>query len=84
MNDNELIGRIANRAQKMYRDAGIQRHLIDCMMDVDIVHRKSGLRLADLLEADNFNFSHDIGGIATHLDRRSGELKDCFVPRFSS
>lgn len=36
-----------------------------------------------LLAADNFNFVHDICGIARHLNRETGELLDMFRPRFA-
>jgi hypothetical protein len=39
------------------------------------------LDLHKLLQFDDFNFTHDITGIARHLDRTTGELRDCFVPR---
>lgn len=36
-----------------------------------------------LLEADDFNFLHDLEGISRHMDRSTGRLGDCFVPRFT-
>lgn len=38
----------------------------------------------DPLDADRFNFAHDVGGIRYHLDRNTGELADCFRPRYSA
>lgn len=56
----------------------------DLVMDITAVHRNiMPLRLADLLDADAFNFAHDIGGIRRHLNRQTGELGGCFVPRFA-
>ena len=40
-------------------------------------------RLRDLLAADDLNFIHDVFGIAGLLDRRTGQLGDCFSPRFT-
>lgn len=34
-----------------------------------------------LLDAEQFVFTHDIFGIMRHLDRRSGKLTMCFIPR---
>ncbi|KAA8387894.1 hypothetical protein FOH24_13000 [Acetobacter tropicalis] len=34
-------------------------------------------------DADDFNLLHDVCGIDRHLDRDSGKLLDCFVPRFA-
>lgn len=36
-----------------------------------------------LIEADDFNFMHDIGGIHHHLDRSTGKLEGGFLPRFA-
>lgn len=54
------------------------------MMDVQASHALNPLRLNDLLGADDFNFAHDIYGIANHIDRDTGELTDCFLPRFTA
>lgn len=34
-----------------------------------------------LLGFDSFNFSHDISGIRRHMNRRTGKLMNCFLPR---
>lgn len=34
-----------------------------------------------LLAFDDLSFWHDVVGIYHHLDRETGELKDCFLPR---
>jgi hypothetical protein len=42
------------------------------------------LRLLDLLvNADDFNLIHDVFGIRRHMDRTTGKLQNCFVPRFA-
>lgn len=53
-------------------------------MDLCACHANGNpLRLADLLAADDLNFTHDITGIARHMDRETGQLRDLFSPRFS-
>lgn len=52
-------------------------------MDLDCVSEKYNLVLQALLKADDFNFAHDIVGIQNHLNRRTRELEDCFLPRFA-
>ena len=82
INDHEtrVIGKIAARATKMYP---FLDHLAT-MMDLTIVHANGNpLRLDDFLEAQDFDFMHDIAGIHNHLDRKTGQLKDCFSPRYS-
>jgi len=80
----ETIAAIARRAQRMFRNAGVERDYLDCMMDIEAAHMDCGLKLEELAEADKFNFSHDVGGIANHLDRETGKLKDCFLPRYAT
>lgn len=75
----EIIGSIADRAASN----GCDR--LSTMMDVSATHANGNpLRLADLLAANDFNFFHDIYGIARHLDRETGKLMNCFSPRFSA
>ena len=30
-----------------------------------------------------FDFAHDLAGITRHIDRTTGQLGDCFLPRFA-
>ena len=41
-------------------------------------------RLADLRDTDDFNFTHDLDGILSHLNRKTGLLEHCFLPRFAA
>ena len=53
-------------------------------MDLTACHRNGcPLKLAELAAADTPNFIHDVAGIAQHIDRVTGELRDCFVPRYA-
>lgn len=36
-----------------------------------------------MAEADDFNFTHDFCGIANRIDRTTGKLTLCFLPRFA-
>lgn len=81
----ELIDRIANRALNMAIQYRIQHKKQDFAMDLTCVHANGNpLRLRELLEADEFNFTHDVFGIRQHLNRETGELEDFFRPRFSA
>jgi len=55
---------------------------VSLQMDLHAVHM-CGCKLdfLKLLEFDEFNFAHDIYGIMNHINRESGELKKCFLPR---
>ncbi len=53
-------------------------------MDIQACHTHGCcLKLVDLLKADNSNFLHDVIGINQHLDRDTGKLMDCFLPRYA-
>lgn len=53
------------------------------MMDVEAVHAEIGLKLDELLNADDMNFTHDIVGIQNNLDRESKKLQNFFLPRYA-
>lgn len=86
--DAAVITMIAARAFRLYYQtsgAAMPRGaIVDIMMDVEATHASGNrLDLVRLLAADDANFLHDITGIRNHLDRATGELRDCFVPRFT-
>ncbi len=85
--DRALIGKILDRAHGLKLRDGKpyleKRDRLNAEMDLLACHANgSPLRLADLLAADDFNFTHDMSGIYRHMDRDTGKLTDCFVPRF--
>jgi len=53
-------------------------------MDIMAAHISCPLKLGELLKADNFNFLHDVCGIINNLNRKTGKLDNCFLPRFSA
>lgn len=80
-----LIERIVNRQadlqQRLWPGEPFDR--LRAFMDITAVHLNGcPLRLKELLEARDLDFAHDLGGIARHLDRRTGKLTNCFLPRF--
>ncbi len=78
------ISKIAGRAFEMFRSVGSKRAFIDIEMDVTATHANGcRLDLDRMLVADDFNFSHDVGGITRHLNRETGKLEHCFMPRFA-
>lgn len=81
--ERELIGKIADRAVKMAREVGTTYRKQDAMMDITACHCNGcPLKLEELLNADGFNFAHDVFGIRRHLNRITGELDNLFLPRF--
>jgi hypothetical protein len=78
----ELIIAIAKRAVAMANSYDIEYAMLEADMDISACHCNGNpLDLHKLLEADDFNFAHDVFGIRRHIDRTTGQLQDCFVPR---
>jgi hypothetical protein len=72
-----MVQVIAKRAVKMK----IYRDRLTADMDISAAHATCPLDLVRLLEADNFNFGHDMAGIRDHLNRETGKLERFFLPR---
>jgi hypothetical protein len=82
--DFDVISKIVDRGWglKWLRQSYADR--MSMHMDVSAVHANGNpLRLEALLEADDFNFAHDMSGICNCLDRNTGKLTKGFSPRFS-
>jgi hypothetical protein len=83
--DCELARQIAARAAGLSAQAGRTINQIELWMDIVACHANGcPLDLDRLAQADDFNIAHDVFGISRHLDRETGELTDCFLPRFAS
>ena len=82
--DMQLISRIARRAVLMAKKFGVNYSLMDANMDITACHANGNqMNLAAFLAMDDTNFCHDAFGIRRHINRDTGELMDCFVPRCS-
>lgn len=82
--DFEVIRDIAERAAIIAARARLQYSRMDAQMDITAVHANgSPLRLFDLLGADDGDFAHDVLGIRRNLNRTTGQLEHCFVPRYA-
>ena len=78
----ELIGKIAERAQKIAEEQGYKTDQLSWFMDIEAAHLDIGLDLTGLLNADNFNFTHDISGIHVNLNHTTRKLENEFLPRY--
>jgi hypothetical protein len=79
--ENRIMGEIVARAQQEM--PGLDENTL--YMDIAAVHANgTRLDLQRWLEADKFNFWHDIVGINRHIDRKTGKLNNCFLPRFAT
>lgn len=75
-----LIDKIVDRAEKEGIMFGSRLTL---NMDLGFTHKQVGLKLQELLEADELNFMHDICGIQRHMNRETCQLEGFFLPRFA-
>ena len=83
--DHDLASKIVKRFIERQRELGLEESDYgDTEMDIIAVHcNDCELDLAGLLEAENFDFMHDVAGIIGHIDRKTGKLTDCFRPRYT-
>lgn len=80
-----LILKIVQRFEALLTRLGlVPPKRSDLLMDVAACHSNGcSLKLQSLLDADDANFLHDVAGIVRHIDRTTGKLGDCFVPRYA-
>lgn len=78
-----LIGKIVKRAISLHSEWHPEVYTELCM-DLSAVHSNDvKLDFKKLSEADDFNLLHDVIGINHHIDRTTGKLTRCFLPRCS-
>jgi hypothetical protein len=81
----QLITKIVGRAEGLWKQVystKLDRMALD--MDITACHLNGcPLKLEELLAADDFNFAHDVFGIRNKINRKTGKLTDCFLPRFA-
>jgi hypothetical protein len=73
--------KVAQRAENMGLYTGERFSLL---MDIEHADRAFNLRIEDWLNADDFNFAHDVIGIVNNINRRNPTDFNLFVPRFAS
>lgn len=79
--DAELVSEIVKRARMLHP---MLRSMQSLSMDITACHLNGcPIDLSELLTAENLDFSHDVLGIVRHMDRSTGQLTECFVPRFA-
>lgn len=75
--DSNIIQAILDREARSNRDFD----RIGMSMDLQAVHETQTLNLQRLLDSDDIDFAHDVCGISYHIDRNTGKLTRCFLPR---
>ena len=77
-----IMGLIIDRRIKFdprYFDQPIDR--LQLHMDLEHAHEEVKMDLIQLLNFQDVDFIHDVDGIRRHMNRRTGELMNCFLPR---
>ena len=76
--ENETIYWIVSRAYNVFALSKFK-----LTMDITACHITNPLRLAELSGASDGDFAHDILGIRENINRDTGKLENCFLPRYS-
>ena len=80
--DSDLILQCATRARAIYEEMGVPFDTFECDMDLTATHANGcPMDFAKLLAAPQFDFVHDIAGIRRHINRETGQIENCFMPR---
>ena len=82
-NENNAVTAIIKRANAIFSNNGIKYPSLDIRMDLACVHATYPLRLQEMSEASDTDLMHDMGGIYRCLNRETGKLEHCFIPRFT-
>jgi hypothetical protein len=78
----DLLLKVVDRALREIRDYPDEPRTL--IMDLNAAHCNGcPIDFAGLLEADDFEFAHDIVGIRKHIDRSTGQVLGFFTPRYA-
>ena len=78
--EHRLAATIIDRYAALIAPRAIDRRSL--LMDLDACHSNGApLDLVKLAAARDSDLLHDVGGIRSHLDRETGQLRDLFSPR---
>lgn len=77
--ENALITAVVLRAAD---SLGLAKNHWDLHMDLCAAHANGcPIDFQKLLDADDATFGHDVLGVRKYINRQTGELEECFVPR---
>ena len=81
---DRLISTVAKRAHAQLVKQGLDYPYWQLLLDLEITHCNGcELDLVALANASQSDFAHDISGIVRHLNRTTGRLGGCFLPRYA-
>ncbi len=82
--DRLVILAIAQRAVKLAAKYEALYPQLELIMDITACHANGcELALSQLLISNDGDFAHDVFGISRHIDRKTGHLGQCFMPRYA-
>ncbi|WP_321782383.1 hypothetical protein [Burkholderia pyrrocinia] len=78
-----VIELVAARYRALLKAKGLPSvDSLDLHMDLTACHANGcPIDWERLNAADDFTLAHDVGGIRGHINRRTGRIEDCFLPR---
>jgi hypothetical protein len=79
--DRSMILKITERAGNLADELGVPLSGLTTLMDLSAAQNSTPMRLQDLLNFGDPDFAHDVWGISRHINRETGQLEDCFLPR---
>ena len=79
--DEPDVAYVVERSREMFAKFGHRIDVLSLRMDLAAVNAVIPLDFAKLANFDNPNLLHDVGGIIKHMNRETGDLEDCFIPR---
>jgi hypothetical protein len=83
--DLDLISKIADRFLSAPEIRCYSRaNKIDVIRDIEAAHNNGcPIELYRLANAEGLDFFHDVIGIINNINRETGKLDNCFLPRFA-
>ncbi len=76
----KIISKIVGRAMREHPEMNIDKTSLE--MDIEAVHCNDiPIDLPRLLAIGSPHFGHDVFGIQRFINRNTGKLTECFVPR---
>jgi hypothetical protein len=56
---------------------------LSLLMDLENAHNQIPLDLTGLLNSNKSDFIHDVSGITHNMNRKTGLIENCFIPRYA-
>ena len=79
----EICRRYEAANEAISSPGGLRDFRIDRMIDLEKIDEALDMDWAGLLAAGDDDFMHDVAGIHRHMNRETGILENCFLPRFA-